>query len=273
MLNDPDKLEKKALTLLNKLPAFQQFMKKNSMLASLFNIPSDNTGTSQVAQGLPSREQVMSSIQGQFGAAVPNPTSMIQQNLQSAEGQLDQLRDKLNAFSGNGGGIDIPDFKPNNQKTKSFLKRIEYGTNLQTAHGNFYYPTISDLGLSVGYRLNDKNVIGVGASYKLGWGSDISHIKLSSQGAGLRSFIDIQMKKTFFASGGFEYNYQQPFNSLNAISNLDSWQQSGLIGISKIISMKTKLFKKTRIQLLWDFLSYQQVPRTQALKFRVGYNF
>src|SRR4029077_7417790 len=33
--DDPDKLEKKALELLNKLPAFQDFMKKNSMLAGL----------------------------------------------------------------------------------------------------------------------------------------------------------------------------------------------------------------------------------------------
>jgi hypothetical protein len=53
----------------------------------------------------------------------------------------------------------------------------------------------------------------------------------------------------------------------------DSWQESGLLGISKIISVKSKLFKKTKVQLLWDFLSYQQLPRSQPLKFRVGYNF
>jgi hypothetical protein len=54
---------------------------------------------------------------------------------------------------------------------------------------------------------------------------------------------------------------------------LSKWQQSGLVGISKVISIKSKFFKKTKLQLLWDFLSYEQVPRTQALKFRVGYNF
>jgi hypothetical protein len=52
-----------------------------------------------------------------------------------------------------------------------------------------------------------------------------------------------------------------------------SWQQSGLIGLSKIISVKTKFFKKTRLQLLWDFLSYEQVPKAQPIKFRVVYNF
>ncbi len=57
------------------------------------------------------------------------------------------------------------------------------------------------------------------------------------------------------------------------INNLDDWQQSGLVGVSKIVSLKSKMFKKTKLQLLWDFLSYQQVPRTQALKFRLRYAF
>jgi hypothetical protein len=43
--------------------------------------------------------------------------------------------------------------------------------------------------------------------------------------------------------------------------------------MSKIISMKTKLFKKTRLQLFWDFMSYRQVPRAQPVIFRVGYTF
>jgi hypothetical protein len=37
--------------------------------------------------------------------------------------------------------------------------------------------------------------------------------------------------------------------------------------------MKSRVFKKTKIQVLWDFLSYTQVPRTQAVLFRVGYDF
>jgi hypothetical protein len=113
----------------------------------------------------------------------------------------------------------------------------------------------------------------MGASYKVGWGNDISHVNVSSQGAGMRSFLDIRLKKSFFASGGFEYNYQQPFYDLRTVKSLSNWQQSGLIGVSKIVSMKAKVFKKAKIQLLWDFLSYEQVPRAQPLKFRIGYNF
>ena len=121
--------------------------------------------------------------------------------------------------------------------------------------------------------MNDKNIIGIGASYKIGWGKDIKHIVITSQGMGLRSFLDIKVKKSFYASGGFEYNYQKPFNEAQQLYNLDDWQQSGLLGITKIVSIKTKLFKKTKLQLLWDFLSYRQSPRAQPIKFRVGYNF
>jgi hypothetical protein len=155
---------------------------------------------------------------------------------------------------------------------------LEYGSNIQTARNNFF-PTTTDLGLSVGYKLTDKSVVGIGASYKMGWGKDIKNISISSQGMGLRSYMDVKLKGSFYASGGFEYNYQ-PINadslSSTAVMNwkdVSSWQQSGLVGVSKIISIKSKFFKKTKLQLMWDFLSYQQVPRTQPVKFRVGYNF
>jgi hypothetical protein len=273
MLNDPDKMFRTALTLLNRVPAFAGFMRSNSFLSGLAGMPGNTPAVpGQAVQGLPGRGQVMNMLQDRFGGGGPNAQALTQRNIQSAQGQLDQLRDKANA-KGNGSDLDMPDFKPNEQKTKTFFQRLEYGTNLQSTHGSYYFPTTTDLGMSVGYKLGKENVVGLGASYKVGWGNDISHVNVSSQGAGLRSFLDIHLKKTFFASGGFEYNYQQPFYDLSTVKSLSSWQQSGLIGVSKILSMKTKVFKKTKIQLLWDFLSYEQVPRTQPLKFRIGYNF
>jgi hypothetical protein len=278
MLNDPDKLIQKGLSLLNKLPAFTQFMKQNSELSSLFRLP-DNYGTSQSLAGLQTRSQVQQQIQSQLSSAGPNAQQYLQQNLQAAQSQLNQLKDKVNKLGGNGSGdMDMPDFKPNNQRTKSFWQRLEYGTNIQTAKNNFF-PTTTDLGMSVGYKLTDKSVVGVGASYKMGWGNDIKNIAISSQGMGFRSYMDIKLKGSFYATGGFEYNYQPiSGDSLSSTSTMNwkdvpSWQQSGLVGISKIISIKSKFFKKTKLQLMWDVLSYQQMPKTQPVKFRVGYNF
>ena len=107
----------------------------------------------------------------------------------------------------------------------------------------------------------------------MGWGQGWKQIKVSSEGVGLRSFVDYKIKGSFWISGGYEMNFRSAFNRVEQLQDLTAWQQSGLIGVSKVISMKTKLFKKTNIKLLWDFMSYRQVPVTQPLLFRVGYNF
>lgn len=272
MLNDPDKLEQKALSLLNQLPAFQGFMKNNSQLAGLFNLPG-NYGDAQGLLGLQTRDQVGQLIQTQVAAGGSGGAAALQSNLQSAESQLDTYKDKLNQLGAGSGDMDMPNFKPNDQKTRTFWKRLEYGANFQTTRNTNYFPTVTDLGLSLGYRLGHSNTIGIGASYKIGWGNGWNHIAFSSQGIGLRTFIDIKLKSSFFISGGFEYNYTTPITSFQQIDHLSDWTQSGLIGLSKTVSVKSKVFKKTKLSLLWDFLSYQQIPKTQPLVFRIGYGF
>ncbi len=270
MLNHPDQLEQKALSLLDKLPAFQQFMKNNSQLAGLFNLPA-NYGDPAALAGLQTRDQVNQAIQTQLAAGGAGATAALQSNLQTAEQGLDSYKDKLSQLGSGSGDIDMPNFTPNNQKTKTFLKRLQLGTDLQTTRSNYYFPTMTDLGLSLGYKLSDKAIAGVGASYKIGWGTGFNHIALSSQGAGLRSFLDIKIKGSFSATGGLEYNYTTPINSLQQLKVVTNWTQSGLIGISKTVAVKNRFFKQTSLQLLWDFLSYQQIPRTQPIIFRVGY--
>jgi hypothetical protein len=270
LLNDPDKLFKTALGLLDKLPVFQAFMKNNSILSTLFPVPG-NYGSPLAIAGLQTRNDITQLLQQQMSG--PNAMTAFNQNMDMAQSELSQLKDKIASFGQGGGDLDIPNYQPNQQKTKTFLQRLEIGTNVQTLSSNYYFPTTSDLGLSLGYKINDKSTIGVGASYKIGWGSDISHVNISSQGAGLRSFLDIKMKGSLYISGAMEYNYQQPIYSFTPVSNLSSWQQSGLIGLSKIVAMNTKMLKNTKLQFLWDFLSYQQVPRTQPFKFRLGYTF
>jgi hypothetical protein len=120
--------------------------------------------------------------------------------------------------------------------------------------------------------MNDKSIIGIGAAYKLGWGHNFRSIRLTQEGAGLRSFVDWKIKGSFWISGGYEMNYKTAFNSIDQLKTLNAWQQSGLLGVSKKVSLKTKFFKNTKLQLLWDFLSYRQVPRTQPIVFRVGYS-
>lgn len=276
ILKDPKKIEKKALELLSKTKLWKDFFAKNSMLASLFRLPGSNDDPNAFVPslaGLQTRAQVSNLIQTQIAAAGPNAQAQFQQNIQSAQAQLNQLKDKVMKLGGGSSDIEMPEgFKPNTQKTKSFWKRIEVGTNLQSQKGNGILPATSDIGLSLGYKLNDKSIIGVGSSFKVGLGT-IEHIKLTGQGASVRSFVDWKLKGSFWISGGYEMNYRSEYRNVEQLRNRSLWQQSGLVGVSKTVSIKSKFFKKTKLQLMWDYLSYRQVPVTQPIIFRIGYNF
>ena len=247
------------------------------MLASLFRMPVDDPNDPAYLQslaGLQTRVQVNQLMQQQIAAGGPNALQEVRNNIAQAQSQLQNLKEKMLKASGSGSSDDeIPEFKPNNQKTKSFLKRVELGTNVQSQKTNAFLPVTSDIGLSLAYKLNNRSLVGVGASYKIGWGKSIRQISITHQGAGLRSFVDYNLKKSFWISGGYEMNYRSAFNDIEQLKNLNAWQHSGLVGISKKLSVNTKFFKSTKVQLLWDLLSYQQVPRTQPIVFRVGYSF
>jgi hypothetical protein len=275
ILSDPKKIERKAVELLSKSNLFKNFMQKNSMLASLFRMPGDPNDPNYIASlaGLQTRASVNNLIQQQLSAGGPNAQQQFQNNVQQAQSQISQLKDKVMQQGGSSSDDILPEgFKQNDQKTKSFWKRIELGTNMQSQKATNYFPVTSDLGLSLGYKLNDNSIVGLGASYKLGWGSGWNNINMSSQGAGLRTFIDWKIKGSLWISGGYEQNYKSAFSSINQLQNYSAWQTSGLIGMSKVVSVHSPkggagggLFKKTKVQLLWDFLSYQQVPRTQPI--------
>jgi hypothetical protein len=269
LINDPEKLEKKALSLVREVPAFKEFMAKNSFLAQLFPKPS-GYGTVDALQGLQTRSGVQQQLTQRLGAAGANSQQYLQQQVGQAQNELNSLKDKVNKLGGGSSDLAIPDFKPNNQKTKSFWKRIEYGLNIQSQKINALLPVTSDIVLTAGYKLNDNSTIGIGAGYKLGWGKNISNIHLTSQGVSFRSYLDIKIKGSIWISGGYEENYQHEFTKIDQLKDMNAWQHSGLIGLTK----KYKIGKKNgNLQMLWDFLSYTQVPKTQALKFRFGYSF
>ncbi len=270
-LSDPDKLTQRALGLLGQLPSFQQFMKSHSEIAGLFSLPgSGGSGGAKALAGLQTRASVQQILQAQLAAGGPDAAGMAGQKIQAAQAELKNLKDKVTQAGGGSSSMDIPDFRPNSQHTKTFLRRLVYGFNIQSVRSGYYFPTTTDLGLSLGYKLNDRSTVGVGASYKMGWGQDIRHIAISSQGVGLRSYMETKIKGSFFATGGLEYNYQQPIYSLSQLQNLSYWTQSGLVGLTKQYKIGSKM--KGNVQLLWDFLSYQQVPKGQPVLFRVGYS-
>ena len=273
LFKDEEKAEQVVKDILNKIPAFQLFIKQNSMLAGLFDI---SASTAQLLPGMQTRTGLQSLIEYRLAAMGPGAQQQMQQNLQAAHSQINKLHNdiiKQAIASGGSGCSEIPDFKPNSQKTKTLRQRIEYNFNVQFSKSDGLIPSGTEIALGIGYKLNDKSILGLGASYKLGLGS-IDNISFTNEGLGLRSFIDWNLKKQFFVSGGIEMNYNEHFkDALLLKQNTTAWQKAALLGLTKKISMKSKWFKTTNMQLLYDFLSQQHVPVSQAVVFRIGYVF
>ena len=169
---------------------------------------------------------------------------------------------------------EISDFTVNNQRKKSFWKKWELGINTQSNKPNNFFPVTTDLSMMAGFRPHDRYVVGVGIGGLIGWGRDIRHIDISSQGMKIKSFAEIKIKGSFHFAAGYELNYHSEIKRMEQLKNYNSWTRSGLAGISKLVSAKSKFFKKAKMQLMWDFLSYSQIPKvSQPVVFRIGYNF
>ena len=278
MLNDPSRVEATALTVLNKVPAFQQFLSRNSFLAGLFAAP---PGGGSAAGALPvnlgnlqTRTQVQSLIQQQMAAGGPSAQQAVQQQMQAAQAQLSSLQQQASKYtsSGSSGDMDLPaGFLPNTQKTKTFLKRLEYGANVQFARAAYDFPATANLGMTLGYKINDKSTIGVGLAYTAGMGTGWDHIQFSNQALGLRSYMDWKIKKSYYVIGGYEENYMTAFSGIADLRSVSAWQPAALIGLERKYKISPKL--QGNVQLLYDALYAREVPRGQAVKIRVGYNF
>lgn len=270
LFSDKKKAEETVTNILKKIPAFQQFMRSNSELASLFGQPGDVANASDIA-GLQTRASIQNLIQDRIAAGGQNAREVFNQNMQEAQVALNNLKDRmLSSIPATEGENSLPDFKPNMQRSKTILQRLEYAFNLQFGKSNNLFPATTNIAATVGYKINDKSVTGFGVSYKLGMGT-IQRIRLTHEGIGLRSFIDWKLKKELFITGGYELNYNTQFKNISLLTNPDALQQSALIGVTKKIAIKTKWVKSTNIQLLYDFLSREHVPVSQPVLFRIGY--
>ena len=303
ILNDKDKLKETLLSTVRNLPAFQKFWQKNSFLSQLFPAPSNSPGGGGLASlaGLQTRagmQQILtqrfgtntSALSGGSGSSL-SPTGgagggYLQQQMQNAQSQLNDLKsklsEKLGSLSSEGANSDMtqPDFSPQATHTKSFFQRLEYGINFQSQQGTSLLPARTDITATIGYKLSDNKACGFGFGYRLGLGSGWKDIRLTNEGLNLRSYFDFKAKGSIWVSGGFEYNYMQSFGSLRSVyNNIDVWQKSALLGLTKKAPLnppgggKQKKQREAKVQLLYDFLWNKQVPTGQQLVFRVGWGF
>jgi len=277
MLQDKQLMQAKLLNTLRETPAFQGFMQKHSYLGRLFSLP-DNYGTNLDLPGLQTKAKVQDMISQQIGVkssngmAGPDPAQYAQQKVGQAEQQISELKNKLSVLGGSGGSGDVtvPDFKPNGERTKSFMQRVVVGMSLQTQPSTVLLPATANLALTLGYKIRSNVIAGVGAGYRLGVGNGINHISFSSQGVNLRSYLDVKIKGGWWMTGGMEYNYMQEFTKWQSLLQPDIWQKSALVGLEK----KYRAGKRTgNLQILFDALYNQNTPKSQPIVFRTGIEF
>jgi hypothetical protein len=273
VLKDKKRIENKLMGLLMSNGKVKEFFAQNSMLARLFHIPPSNgldmSGLPALA-GLQTRENINDLMQQRVASGGPNAVAQVKGQIQAARAELTKLKSKLEQY---GKGVDVDgqplSFTPNTQKTKPFAKRLEYGGNIQTNKGNYGFPAMSDLALSLGYNINDKSVLSIGGSYKLGLGQGWDNIKFTSQGIGIRSNLDWKIKGSFFVASGYELNHF--YNKNETVQYQQGyWEKAALLGLTKKYKISRKL--KGNMQLLYNFLSNQNTNK-QPIVFRVGYTF
>jgi hypothetical protein len=269
ILEQPDLIEKKALELLSEVPAFRQYFYKFSALSAMFRSPGqvEDMDPATLLNGLQSRSSIMADLTNRFGS-VPNTQQAVTAGLADGQAQLTGIKDKLMNAVNKGETLDMPGFVPNQEKTKTFLKRLVPGFNLQSSRSNRFLPLSTDIGFSLGYKVNNKSIIGASFLYKIGWGNDIKHVAITHEGVGLRTFIDYKLNKSFWLTGGAEWNYYARFQTLAVFKTVNSWQQSALIGLQK----KRAFGKyKATVSVLYDGLWNKHLVHTQPIKFRIAY--
>jgi len=265
LLQDKKKVEAKTIEALRKMPLYRDFLKKNSQLASLFNLANGYNDNRSV-EGLQTRTLVEAMLQQRIGNT-PDARQALSQQMDAAKEKFAELKKN---FPDLDNAAEMPDFKPSSLKSKRIWQRLEWGSNIQFQKSSYYFPTTSDFAGQVAYKFHKNGSAGMGLTYKLGLGQDWSHIRFPHGGFGIRSFVDWRLKSTFFISGGYEANRFIIRSESTSFANWNGWQNSALLGISKKYKISSRL--KGNVMVLYDFLAPRQLPRTDNIKVRIGYS-
>lgn len=265
LFEDPSKLENKLFELAFKFSQFQNFFAKNSQIGNLFRVPGSTNVSNTSFTGLQTRYAVQQLISTRTG---PNSSQFVQTQLRSVNEQLNALRQPLHLPAINKRSKELG-FVPNSQKTKSFKDRLEKGFSIDFGKVKNFFPTSANVSVSLGYKINDRSLIGIGTSYKVSLGGGYNDVRFISKGYSFRSFIDWKIQGSFYVYGGYEKIYlpiSQPYTD-----HPSRWHESGLIGLNKKYNVNKWL--RGNMQLLYDFLYHKSIPVREPFVFRIGYNF
>jgi hypothetical protein len=244
-------------------------MRSNSQLASLFSVSTSDPAVN--VSGLQTRTQVNTLIRQQIVTGGASAPAAFSQNMRQAQSQLNELKDNRGlSVAGNSNDHMFEGFRPNPEKSKTFFERIKLDADFQTIRHSHFFPLSTDLGISLAYQLNLNSAITIGSSFKMGWGTDFNHIRISNEGFSLRGGMNWLLKANVFMTGNYEKNFFSAIKNISQSANYPCWKESALLGLSKRYAIKKG--RTGDIKLLYDFFSNHPPLRTQPLIIRLGYN-
>lgn len=257
-------IEKEMIGLLDKIPAFKKFFQNNSAVANLFGSNASQIGI-QTIPFLQTRSTISNGLRQQvavngLGSAqdFASKVEAIKADLKSLSKQAQEERKKL-----------FGEKKPNMQKVKSFKERLEFGTDFQAQkpRANTYQQTT--IGLSLGYKLNDKSVFGIGAAYT-GQVEVLPKVKIGNHSIVFRSFLDYKIKGGIYITGGLETSPSTTSSSTFLNQVTANWEVDGQIGITKKILFNSKFKKGLKFQFLYSLpMNHSKVD--EGFVYRIGY--
>lgn len=262
IFSDPHDVEIKLLSVIQQIPGFSQFAANNSFISGMF--PGLTTSsTSTIIEGLQTKQQIDGLLANASKIGGSQVSQAISQHVGEAKAKLSGIKDRISQQGS--ASVELPDFKPNSQKSRTLAQRIEYGFNIQFSKANRLVPHGANIGLEAGYKLNNRSIIGVGIATRVGISTN-PKVSFNNNGISLRSFLDWRLKRQFFITGGLERHF---FRYSESGSNFREADMSHLVGISKKISFSGKLVKGLKVQLLYDLTHQGNVLQSQPIIFRI----
>lgn len=265
--DDPSAAEERALEYLQGTEGFSE-----SFVANNNNAPGSSgaagtlngsMGADELEKmGFQTKRQLQQHLQSQFG----NQLSGIQQQMMGQveefqkplkEGKrlLKESRQSLYDLRRTG----KPSFKVNPMRGFPFRQRLEKGYSVQTLRATGDRPALLDAGAQLAFRHSPRLSYGLGLVFSAGLGKDWSHIRLSFEGLGAKTFAQWQWQYGIGAYAGYERLWKQaafsrdekavPFAA--STHSTASWNESALMGLTKTYRVNSRW--NGSIQVLWDF--------------------
>ena len=290
---DRSKVEKRLFSMLSNIPGFTDFANIKGALAGMNAPASTSAAGLQTMDATMAQLEVAAKAQGLETKDVLNPANFGSKNLDNSKEEIATGNKRIEAENFQAlkpdsiayQGPKTKDKKPdsiNALKTKRYVDRLTYGSNLQVCPHTTVFPTTGTIAAQVAYQITTEMNLGFGASYLLGFqkptaASESQPIPfMNSNGYNLRSYYDCKLRGNLYLQANYELNYRKTIAETAAafptpfpLGRAGDGKESFLLGL-KAKTPSTKRTQKT-MEILYDFMH----DRTgqPALVVRMGMEF